>query len=345
MVKRQTSRWSSLAVVLAVGLYTLALVFMARHVFAAPPSTAAAPAAPATGFVAPAEKIEPPYTNEKCLEKCHGLPEYYASAADGSLRRLTVDAQEFIFSTHGQKGVQCIDCHQGADPNAHPRAGYPDVDCRACHSKTPPADVFPVDALAKLAERGIQPPPEESRNAEGWNQTQHGKAWAQGTRGAPFCADCHTAHAIRKSADPRSTVHRANLPTTCGGCHVDQVACGDVGGVLARLRVSAHGKGDLSEVHAVSQCLSCHQGQGAHGEETLTGQACPSCHRVPEAGEKGTTRLASFHIKPLSEEQPVARALRWLYRVGVWGTVAGVGLLATVLGFATLYRKQEEDEG
>ncbi|HSH69591.1 MAG TPA: hypothetical protein VK997_06715, partial [Deferrisomatales bacterium] len=301
-------QWPVLAVALAVAVYVLALVCMAQRAFGAEPGA---------GFTPPTERIEPPYTNDKCLEKCHGVEGFGAGAADGSLRNLSVDATAFVFSTHGQKGVQCLDCHQGADPNAHPRTGYPDVDCRACHSKTLPAGVFPEAALEKLSERGIQPPPEASRNAEGWNTTVHGKAWADGVRGAPFCPDCHSAHAIRKSDDPAATVHRDNLPQTCGRCHRDQVVSGDVGGWLARLRLSAHGKGDLSETHAVSECVSCHQGQAAHGEDSVTGQSCPTCHRVPERYDAGATTVTSFHIKPHAAAQPLARVLGWLYRAGV----------------------------
>ena len=338
VMQSQTHRfqWPVLAVVLAVACYVLALFFMANDAFGAE----AAPAA-TTGFVPPTQTIEPPFTNDKCLEKCHGVVGFGAGAADGRLRDLSVDPAAFVFSTHGQKGVQCIDCHQGADPNTHPRTGYPDVDCRACHSKSVPAGVFPQAALEKLSERGIQPPPEESRSAEGWNTTVHGKGWAAATPGAAFCTDCHTAHAIRKSDDPAATVHRDNLPQTCGRCHRDQVVSGDVGGWLARLRLSAHGKGDLSETHAVSDCVSCHQGEAAHGEDTVTGQSCPTCHRVPEKKDTATT-LASFHIKPHAAEQPLARALGWLYRAGFWAGAAGLALVVTLLGFSHLYRKEDE---
>lgn len=352
MATRKPSRRAPVALLRAAALYLVALVSIAQPARAAE-SAAAPPAAAArlpstvaaTGFVASPETIEPPYTNEKCLDKCHGLADYYAGGADGSLRLLTVEPQAYVFSTHGQKGVQCIDCHQGADPNTHPRVGYPDVDCRACHSKNSPEGVFPENALAQLAERGIKAPPEEARVAESWDTTVHGKAWAQGRPTAPFCPDCHTAHAIVNAADPASTVHVDQLPATCGRCHADQVVGADVGGVLARLRIGAHGKGDLSQVHAVSRCVSCHQGEAVHGEESVTGQACPSCHRVPaaEAGaEKSPTTLSSLHIKPFSDTQPVAQVLGWVYRVGAWSAAAGAVVMVVVVGFAHLLRSEEE---
>jgi predicted CXXCH cytochrome family protein len=33
------------------------------------------------------------------------------------------------------------------------------------------------------------------------------------------CWDCHEAHDVRAKSDPHSTVHQANLVTTCGKCH------------------------------------------------------------------------------------------------------------------------------
>jgi len=294
---------------------------------------------PAPGFLPPAKKIDKPYSNDKCLDNCHGLPGFGGGAESGILRDLHVDLQGYVQSIHAQKGIECVDCHADADPNFHPRTGYKKVDCRACHAETPPEGVFPPDALQRLQAKGIQPPPKESRKAESWAKTKHAKAWTEGNPAAPFCSHCHTAHYQRRSADPESTVSAGRLAETCGVCHVDQVRSYDVGGLLARFRIGAHGKGDLSSRYSVCECVGCHQGEAAHGEETVTGQACPTCHRVPE--ELEAVELASLHIKPLASDQPLSRALRWAYTAVVWGAVAGGGLLALFLGFSTLYRRDD----
>ncbi len=288
----------------------------------------------------PEKVIERPYTNETCLKDCHGVPGFAAGGAAGELRNLHVDPLGYVFSVHAQKGVECVDCHRDADPNVHPRTGYPEVDCRACHSETPPPGVYPPDGLARLAEKGIERPPPESRKGDNWVQTKHAKGWLEGKPGAAFCDDCHTAHYVRRSADPLSSVNRCNLGETCGACHEQQVRAFDAGGALARFRIGAHGKGDLSNRYAVTECLACHQGQAAHGEETVTGQACPTCHQVPEA--LPAVAYASLHIKPLDPDQPLARLLRWAYRAGLWGGVAGAGVLLVFLGFSALYRKGAE---
>ncbi|NOY44834.1 MAG: hypothetical protein GXP50_05210 [Deltaproteobacteria bacterium] len=292
----------------------------------------------APGFQPPEKKIEKPYTNDKCLKNCHGVPGFSAGGPDGALRDLYVDAEEFVLSTHGQKGVECIDCHRDADPNFHPRTGYPKVDCRACHAKNPPADAYPPDALARLKAKGIKPPPEEARKAEGWLKTKHGQAFARGDEKAPFCTDCHTAHRIRKPDDPASTVNRANLASTCGRCHADRLETGRVGVWLARFRIGAHGKGDLANRYDVTECASCHQGEAAHGERSVTGQACPTCHRVAEEGGR---EWATLHVRPGSGEQPLAWALSWLYEAGFWAAVAGGVLIAVFWGFTSLFRRDD----
>ncbi len=50
----------------------------------------------------------------------------------------------------------------------------------------------------------------------------HGIANRLGSARVANCASCHTAHAVLPPSDPRSSVHPANIPSTCGkeGCHV-----------------------------------------------------------------------------------------------------------------------------
>jgi hypothetical protein len=47
----------------------------------------------------------------------------------------------------------------------------------------------------------------------------HGLALKAGSQTVANCASCHGAHMILPSSNPKSTVHPANLPTTCGQCH------------------------------------------------------------------------------------------------------------------------------
>jgi len=47
----------------------------------------------------------------------------------------------------------------------------------------------------------------------------HGTASGFGETRVANCASCHGFHDIRNSADPRSSIHPANLSATCGRCH------------------------------------------------------------------------------------------------------------------------------
>src|SRR5262249_40893694 len=47
----------------------------------------------------------------------------------------------------------------------------------------------------------------------------HGLASSLGSQVVANCASCHGVHNILPSSDPRSTINKANLVTTCGQCH------------------------------------------------------------------------------------------------------------------------------
>jgi len=189
--------------------------------------------------------------------------------------------------------------------------------------------------------RDVAPPPKESQKAEGWMKTVHAKLWAEGKADAPFCPQCHTAHAVRRASDPDSAVNRANLDETCGACHADEARSFDVGGALARWRLSGHGKGDLANRYADDECLSCHQGEAAHGEETVTGQRCPECHR-PAA--KIEAKTGGFHIRVGEKATLTGKIARIGYNLLFWGAIAVVLLLALLWGFTARFGSGDGDD-
>lgn len=52
-----------------------------------------------------------------------------------------------------------------------------------------------------------------------YSDSYHGLAARAGVQTVANCASCHGVHDIQPSSDPRSHVHPANLPQTCGQCH------------------------------------------------------------------------------------------------------------------------------
>jgi hypothetical protein len=156
---------------------------------------------------------------------------------------LQVDTNEFNRSVHAGE-VACQDCHTNVSSKEHMVIkGSGTVDCGECHEQ----------------------------------ENKHGMGTGSGTR--PQCYSCHTRHGILKGDHQGSSVHPEHLKETCGACHPTQV--GEAGFLqwLTSLKVKSHGKQDLACNYDKRDCLGCHQGQAAHGEETaLNDRSCPKCH-------------------------------------------------------------------
>lgn len=165
----------------------------------------------------------------------------------GKLSALHIDIDAFTKSAHG-KNATCMDCHTGVKDDMHTtRKSDGAVDCTGCHDQ----------------------------------QNRHGGTAAASVR-KPQCYDCHTRHHIYPSQDPRSSVNASALPRTCAGCH--PVECGktDYLSRLLSFQIASHPKGDFGARYEKTNCLGCHQGKGAHGEDaSVTKDRCYLCHRPP----------------------------------------------------------------
>jgi len=166
----------------------------------------------------------------------------------GSATR-TISITEFKNSAHG-KDPSCRDCHTNVKDESHQaRPGAVAVQCGPCHDQ----------------------------------ENRHGLQ-ANG-RPRPQCHDCHTRHGILPKADPKSSVHPARLPLTCKTCHPWECGKSDYMSQFLSLRIKSHKKQDFSRAFQDTNCLGCHQGKAAHGEERLiNNQSCYKCHQ-PVQGE------------------------------------------------------------
>lgn len=130
---------------------------------------------------------------------------------------------------------------------------------------------------------------------------------------AATCSDCHGAHGVFRSSDPRSPVHREAIPNTCGVCHqgVNELyatsihgkllAQGDARGPVCTDCHAAHGIGLASSdflLDVIYECGACHETAGPdrgksrsfyetyresyHGQVTQLGSMraarCGDCH-------------------------------------------------------------------
>jgi hypothetical protein len=88
------------------------------------------------------------------------------------------------------------------------------------------------------------------------------------------CTSCHGAHDMRPKSDPQSRVARANVPATCGGCHMN---------VKATWEKSQHGKLRASNVLQAPGCTDCHSAHAIQQHEVARFQTevikeCGTCH-------------------------------------------------------------------
>ncbi len=100
-----------------------------------------------------------------------------------------------------------------------------------------------------------------ARPVEAYKLSVHGRALAAGRTGAPTCSDCHTSHSIFEGQDPRSSLHHAQVPITCGRCH-DRIE--------KAFQASVHGTAVTRGVKDAPVCTDC------HGEHSILAPSEPN---------------------------------------------------------------------
>ncbi|MBM3328289.1 MAG: hypothetical protein FJY67_02290 [Calditrichaeota bacterium] len=123
---------------------------------------------------------------------------------------------EFRLSVHGTQlesgnrdAPSCINCHGEHDirPPDDPESAVTTRNvmntCSACHASEALKESYGV--------RTVQ--------VETYKGSYHGIAVKFGQNRAASCASCHGHHDILPSSDPKSRIHPANIPATCGSCH------------------------------------------------------------------------------------------------------------------------------
>ncbi|HWA85191.1 MAG TPA: cytochrome b/b6 domain-containing protein [Opitutus sp.] len=141
-------------------------------------------------------KLRQPATCAKCHEK--QAKEFDESVHAAALRKGNFDS------------AACTDCHGEHDIRGHKdptspvhAANVARQACATCH------------ASVRLTKKyGLS-----SQSFQTFSDSYHGLAARGGAVEVVNCASCHSAHAIKSSSDPASTVNQGNLVRTCGECH------------------------------------------------------------------------------------------------------------------------------
>jgi cytochrome b subunit of formate dehydrogenase len=156
-----------------------------------------------------------------------------------------------------------------SDPASKVHAGRQGETCGACHGAGQPAPP---------GVRTIQP-------IEAYTASVHAAAVHNGDHGAG-CSDCHSAHSPLPAADPASSIHRSNVPATCGSCHAE---------ITAQFDRSIHGLAATAGVRDSPVCTDCHGEHrilavGAKGSPVSASnipiRVCGPCHSDLRLGEK-----------------------------------------------------------
>ncbi len=208
-----------------------------------------------------------------CAAACHA-EEYKAYQA--SAHKSALDHQDKLAPT-------CASCHGGhemlkvTERKAQPNRLNSLHLCGDCHAQHAPAPgtVNPKDRVATYL------------------ASTHARAIDKaGLPMAATCADCHTAHGVKPSSDPSSTVSRANIPGTCGKCHV---------GIVEVYQQSVHGQKNATKPGSAAVCTDCHT---AHGISLANTPAfvldvvndCGRCHDNPPKEQDGKTpRIGTYY--------------------------------------------------
>ena len=220
----------------------------------------------------------------------------------GSVRGISIEL--FMASSHA-KDLTCLDCHRGVQDQSHETTyGSGIVNCVQCHPQI----------------------------------NKHGND--SRIKNRPECYNCHTKHHILGKKKQTSSVHPEMLQKTCRSCHPNEAGKADALSWLPSITIDSHNKQDSSRSYRKNNCLGCHQGQAAHGEQRpLDKQNCYICH-LNLAEHR--TLLGYVHVKADLETQPISFVAAIIYVLSLgflfWG-----GLRLYINRFTNKrYRRQGE---
>jgi cytochrome b subunit of formate dehydrogenase len=132
--------------------------------------------------------------------RCHA-PVYaeYRESIHGEAAARGIGAAPVCTSCHGIHSIRSpVDPESRVSARAVARST-----CAQCHQSEQLTDDFGVPR----------------QRVESYYDSFHGLESRLGSVATANCASCHGVHNILPSSDPRSTIHEANLPSTCGRCH------------------------------------------------------------------------------------------------------------------------------
>ena len=174
-------------------------------------------------------------------------------------------------SLTGTKGGKSVPLY--VDAQAFARSAHADLDCIACHEGFNPADlpharkIKPVNCLGCHSDPGI----------EKYGTSVHALR-QKGGKIAAQCADCHSAHAVRKLSELTPADRKQFALETCGKCHSD---------AEQHYMLSDHGRALAAGEQGAPSCIDCHDEHevmspsdaNAETSKKKEAEMCLRCHR------------------------------------------------------------------
>ena len=154
--------------------------------------------------------------------------------------------KEYEKSIHGKKkdgerNAKCADCHgshyikPSSDPESQTNYFKVPYTCGRCHDDP---------ELVEAGKTRVKKP------LKYYSLSIHGRLVInEKMEEAPNCVFCHGSHSVYPAGDPKSKVHRNNLPSTCGECHSD---------AYKEYMESVHGTSFVKGAIDAPVCSSCH---------------------------------------------------------------------------------------
>jgi cytochrome b subunit of formate dehydrogenase len=236
--------------------------------------------------------------------------------------------------------VNCLACHDGERfdhyaESVHARA-KPSVGCAACHGAHAVRRVSDKDPAVRHELSGQVCARCHTEVSGHYAASDHGKALAQGVKGAPSCIDCHGEHEVVSPADTAAKTSRLKEAAMCLTCHVDnpevRARVGPSAGFISSYEQSVHGQALHGGNTAAATCTDCH---GSHDmmkgsnpasqvAKRRIAETCAQCHadvssqyvasihgKAVTAGEEASATCTDCHgehgiLSPSNPNSPVA---------------------------------------
>jgi len=213
--------------------------------------------------------------------------------------------------------VQCGTCHSSEEDlhkeslhgKAVARGDALAPNCQSCHGshaivpvKSRESAVAPVKVpfvCGRCHQEGTRVQKEreipQSRILENYSESIHAEGLLKkGLVVSANCASCHTPHFILPHTDPRSSIARANIATTCTVCHtqIEEVHRKVI-------------KGELWEKqeHTLPACVDCHQPHKARKvfyDQGMADKDCLRCHERASIRASDDGRSLTVKADPLT---------------------------------------------